>query len=155
MEWYSGNGWLLLMVDDSQSRSEIMSSWCMCEWRVGGVGSGWECGVWWFGRFFFRAEWMRPASRFIAWRECPSCLSSEGAFEAKSSIIHSYYCLDSNNCPGYSRVTVYSFYAVLHCARSYLSRYSLVFFGMVFHARMIDVANIKSRIGMWYYLHGM
>ena len=26
---------------------------------------------------------------------------------------------------------------------------------MVFHARMIDVANIKSRIGMGYYLHGL
>ena len=38
---------------------------------------------------------MRPVSRFIARRECPSCLSSEGAFEAKSSIIPSYCCLDS------------------------------------------------------------
>ena len=76
------------------------------------------------------AEWMRPASRFIARRECPSCLSSEGAFEARSSIIPSYCCLDSwteNNCPGYSRVTVYSFCAVLHRARSYPFGYGYSF----------------------------
>ena len=31
---------LLLQVDDPHSPSEVMSSWYMCEWRVGGVGGG-------------------------------------------------------------------------------------------------------------------
>ena len=38
-------------MDDPQNASEIMSSWCMCEWRVGGVEWRVECGVfgvWWF-----------------------------------------------------------------------------------------------------------
>ena len=49
-----------------------------------------------------------------------------------------------NNCIGYGRVTVYSFCAVLCRARSYPSGYRRIFFGMdmVFHARMIDVANM-------------
>ena len=83
--------------------------------------------------------------------EEPSCLRKRLA----SSIIILYCCLDSwteNNCPGYSRVTVYSFCAVLH--RTQIVSF-WIFFGMVFHARMIDVANIKSRISMRYYLHGM
>ena len=91
---------LLLQVDDSQSPSGIMSSWCMCEW---GVSVEWvvdesevsEAGSLRCDAWLFDVECMRPASRFIARRECPSCLSSEGAFEVKSSIIPSYYCLDS------------------------------------------------------------
>ena len=48
--------------------------------------------------------------------EEPSCLRKRAA----SSIIILYCCLDSwteNNYPGYSRVTVYSFCAVLHRAQ--------------------------------------
>ena len=74
--------------------------------------------------------------------EEPSCLRKRLA----SSIIILYCCLNSwteNNCPGYSRVTVYSFCAVLHHAQI-VSFW--IFFGMVFHARMIDVANIRSKI---------
>ena len=136
-------------MDDSQSPSEIMSSWCMCEWRVGGVGGGWE---WvseasvivfsilrWFCDAIFWCFTNAPGvSLYItkggvlhAYHLKERALSSEGAFEAMSSIIPSYYCLDSwmeNNCPGYSRVTAYSFCAVLHRAWSYPSayRYSLV-----------------------------
>ena len=57
--------------------------------------------------------------------EEPSCLRKRLA----SSIIILYCCLDSwteNICPGYSRVTAYSFCAVLRRAWSYPSGYSLV-----------------------------
>ena len=27
-------------MDDPHRPSEVMSSWCMCEWRDGGVGGG-------------------------------------------------------------------------------------------------------------------
>ena len=134
------------MMDDSQSPSKIMCSWCMCvgrelvEWVVDESAClrlRWD--AWLFGHWFFDAssdaEWMRPTSPFIARRECPSCLSSEvpsrkshrlRSLRASSSIIILYCCLDSwmeNNYPGYSRVTVYSFCAVLRRARSYPSRY--------------------------------
>ena len=111
--------------------------------------SGWwmRVSVWGFGvmlRWFcpwaFDDEWMHLASRFIARRERPSCLSSEGesliVWRSLRGEVFSYSFLllpgqlDGvacfNNCPGYSMVTVYSFCAVLRRARSYPSGYSLV-----------------------------
>jgi len=150
------------MVDDSQRTSEIMVFMIMWVER-------WWSGVdelVVFGLMFacslLRSEWMRPTSLFIAQRECPSCLSSGvpsrrslqlfvwGAFvlkEASSIFNYSPLLLPGqldcvacfNNCPNYSRMTVYSFYVVLCRTRSYRSGYRRIFFGMdmVFHARML------------------
>ena len=139
MEWHNGSWWFTTIGAWS---SECfwdhvfmvyvwVASWWSGEWMrvrclvVRSMLNADDGLVIWCG-----GEWMRPASRFIAQRECPSCLSSEGAFEAKSLIMPSCCGLDSwteNNCPGYSRVTVYSLCAVLHRARSYPSGYGYSF----------------------------
>jgi len=101
---------------------------------------------------------MRPTSLFIARRE-PSGLS----------FMLIFWCLQLfsftvdwtpgcaavlNNCPGYSRVTIYSFCAVLcrtlssHVLMDILHMSFWIFFGMVFHAQMIDVARPYQRISI-------
>ena len=54
-------------MDDPQNASEIMSSWCMCEWRVGGVECG-VFGVWWFAP-------MLNADDGLVLNECAQCLA--------------------------------------------------------------------------------
>ena len=126
-----------------------MSSWVcvsgeLVEWSgewsvVSSVSSGslrcWMPILWWWmnapgislystkGVSFMLIVWSSFEAKSSS--EEPSCLRKHLA----SSIIILYYCLDSwteNNCPGYIRVTAYSFCIVLHRARSYPSGYSLV-----------------------------
>ena len=80
-----------------------------------GVSSYSKKGALWSVLQAYLLEFLR-GEVFTHLSEEPSCLRKRLA----SSIIIFYCCLDSwteNNCPGYSRVTVYSFCAVLHRAQ--------------------------------------